>query len=154
MTNKISTGVSLYVFAWLVFANFDFDGSDTVVAYQLRPTSLSQKHFPKMIALSPTTYRISGQIVVGQTGRFEPMKYTDCAVIDIDNWTCAYDDKSGKFGFRGGDYYTESLDRTIIIGSNIQSVSRFGYVWNNVKWNMAEDSWIQKATVLITPFFL
>lgn len=140
MTNKISTSVVLYVIAWLVFANFNFDGSDTAVAYQLTPTSSSQKHFPKMRSLSPTTYRISGQIVVGQIGNFEPKRYTDCAVIDIDNWTYEYDDKSGKFGFRDGDYYEESRDRTSIIGGDRQSVSRFGYVWKKVKWNGAEDS--------------
>lgn len=151
MQDKIFAGVFFYVIAWLIFANFDFDGSDTIVAYQLQPTALSTKNLPKMTTLSPITYRISGQTVVSQIGDFEPMRYTDCAVIDIENWTCTYGDKSGKFGFRGGDYYRESPS---IIGGKSQSVSRFGYVWNHVEWNLSSDSWLQKATVLFIPFFV
>lgn len=151
MQDGISAGVFFYVIAWLVFANFDFNGGDTIVAYQLQPTVLSEGHFPEMITRSPITYRISGQTVVSQIGDFEPMRYADCAVIDSENWTCTYDDKSGKFGFLGGDYYRKPPST---IGGKSQSVSRFGYVWNRVKWNLASESWIQKATVLFIPFFV
>ncbi|OEJ69629.1 hypothetical protein [Magnetovibrio blakemorei] len=157
MKDKLFTGLILYGIAWLVFANFNIGnfklfGSDTIVAYQLMPTLVHKKNFPSMLTASPITYRISDQIVVGQIGNFEPTKYTNCAVVDDENWTCTYDDKSGKFGFRDGDYYTEVLKGTNI-SHDWQSVSRFGYVWNLVEWSLADDSWLQNAIVLIIPFF-
>lgn len=42
-----------------------------------------------------------------------PTKYNDCAIASLHHWTCRYDDRSGEFGFRDGQYYQEaSVART------------------------------------------
>ena len=145
--------IYLYVGTWLLFAFFDFSSWNTVVAYQLRPVA-APAGYPDMIDVGPKKYRIDGQVVVKQVGDFEPSRYNDCAVINDDNWTCTYDDNSGKFGFRGGDYFTEALIESSIIRDDYVSVSRFGYVMNRVEWMWVSESWLDKATVLLVPFFV
>jgi hypothetical protein len=142
----------MYVIAWFVFATYDFRGSDTIVDYNLYPVSDPQKGFPKMLSGGATIYRISGQMIVSQISGDEPTRYSDCAVIDIDNWVCTYDDKSGKFGFRDGAAYTEP--DTSIFGGKIKRVSRFQWVWNKAEWWLAEEGWMNKATILFLPFFV
>lgn len=154
MEKKLSTAVFLYVVAWLVFANFDFDGSDTITAYQLQPARYNPGKVPDKISVTPTRYRINEQWVVSQTADYEPKRYTNCAVIDTENWTCTYDDKSGKFGFRGGEYFTVNLQPGRSIDENWEAVSRFTYVMNYVEWNWASDSWLQKSMVLLVPFLV
>ena len=155
---KFSTIIFLYVVAWFVFAIFDFDGSDTIVAYNLSPTLETSNNVPKMLSLTPTTYHISGQSVVLQDDLFEPRLYTDCAVIDAQNWVCTYDDKSGKFGFQDGRNYRTSLTGETFGTENWQAVSRFGYILNKVKWYLAAlhdprgGHWTNVFSILFLPF--
>ena len=44
----------------------------------------------------------------------EPMKFTNCAVANSQNWKCTYDDGSGSFGFREGIYWQSSPYEKII----------------------------------------
>ncbi len=54
---------------------------------------------------STVKYRIllDQQIVVGES--FFPQKFTNCGIVDVNNWTCQYDDLSGRFGFTDGNYF-------------------------------------------------
>jgi hypothetical protein len=151
---KFFTAAIIYIIAWFVFATFDFRGSDTIVAYTLHPTYGKPKGLPEMIYSTPTVYRISGQIVVGQISEFEPSRYSDCAVIDTENWTCTYSDKSAKFGFSNGDYYNKTLKPFSSSLIKRTPVSRFAWIWNRVEWNFASKDWLQKSLNLFLPFFI
>ncbi|MEK7473583.1 MAG: hypothetical protein AAB668_02570 [Patescibacteria group bacterium] len=35
----------------------------------------------------------------------ETIKYTKCAIVDIRQWSCEFDDESGQFGFSSGEYF-------------------------------------------------
>lgn len=60
--------------------------------------------------LNRTTYKVDkkNQEVVSWMPNFEDIilidKYKKCVVIDVKNWTCEYDDNSGKFGFNKGNF--------------------------------------------------
>jgi hypothetical protein len=141
----------LYVVTWFVFAVFDFKGSDTIVAYSLRPVSPPIQNKPKMITQNPIVYRISGQNVVSQIGGFEPERHSDCAVVDTENWVCTWSYGSGKFGFRNGEYYTKSLKTGVLGADKRQIVPRFRWIMNDVRWQNAESGW-QPFLILFTPF--
>lgn len=64
-------------------------------------------------AANRTTYKVDTkrQDVISWMPGFsvEIEKYTDCAVLGREDWTCTYDDKSGEFGFIEGKYFTKNL---------------------------------------------
>lgn len=35
----------------------------------------------------------------------ETKKYTKCAIVDVGQWSCEFDDESGQFGFSSGKYF-------------------------------------------------
>jgi len=150
---KITPFVVLYVVAWFVFAIFDFNGlSDTIVGYELRPTIQPAPGFPKMMPSAKNKFRVSGQIVVRQIGDFDPTTYKDCSVYDKKNWACTYSDQSGQFGFHDGVYFSRALNPMSKEFQGYVGVSRFRYVWINVKWILASKSLLDKVMVLFVPF--
>ncbi len=64
--------------------------------------------------LNKTTYKVDTekQHVISWLPGYEKIalieQYTKCVVLDVKNWTCTYDDGSGKFGFNNGNYVEES----------------------------------------------
>ncbi|MEQ9487631.1 MAG: hypothetical protein RIM72_01420 [Alphaproteobacteria bacterium] len=140
----------LYSLAWLIAANFDFVGSDSIVAYEIYSVESPEQGWPNEITLTPTLYRIIGQSVVAQVGTFPPTRHNECAVIDMENWECKYSDGSGIFGFSDGDYYQSDAG----VFDDLRTISRFEYIVNNCKWSLAAKDWMQKAVVLFAPFLL
>jgi hypothetical protein len=58
----------------------------------------------KWLPLNPTKYSRQGNSIVSLTvGMTE--RYDDCAISDMDNWSCSYGDGSGSFGFMNGGFY-------------------------------------------------
>lgn len=60
-------------------------------------------------ALGQTTYRvdhIKQEVISWMPGAsLETNRYTKCAILNINQWSCRYDDESGTFGFSEGKYY-------------------------------------------------
>ncbi len=60
-------------------------------------------------ALSQTTYRVDytkQEVISWMPGTgLETNRYTKCAILNINQWSCRYDDESGTFGFSEGRYY-------------------------------------------------
>jgi len=59
--------------------------------------------------LNETVYKVSAdrQEVIGHMPGLLVDRYTDCAVVDRKDWSCTYDDKSGRFGFNEGRFWDD-----------------------------------------------
>tara|TARA_R110002167_G_scaffold365406_1_gene589932 strand:+ start:6388 stop:6840 length:453 start_codon:yes stop_codon:yes gene_type:complete len=149
--NKFIGAIVLYAALWLIFAVFGTSpfSFNTIVDYRLMPSPLSTGDQPENIRGGITKYRIDGQIVIAQINDFPPVSYKDCSVMDIENWNCRYEDGSGQFGLKDGDYYAIPH-----FGPERFSVSRFRYVMNHVHWLWIEEDPLVKATILFIPFFI
>jgi len=52
--------------------------------------------------------------------------YSNCVILDTDNWSCKYDNGSGSFGFRKGTHFEEPGNRMRI------HVSRFRWYYTRL----------------------
>ena len=55
------------------------------------------------LPLNPATYRIGNNTVVSETAGILD-KYKNCTVTSTDNWEYQYNDGSGSFGVRNGEF--------------------------------------------------
>ena len=87
-----------------------------------------------MMTLNPTVYRPSSarQEVVSWMPGFQSVdRYTNCAVVDRENWQCTYDDNSGTIGFTGGKFWHDDEEMK---KDGWEHVSRYRYLmiyWKN-----------------------
>ncbi len=56
----------------------------------------------------------------------KPKMYSNCVILDADDWRCTYDDGSGSFGFRKGTHFEEPGSQTRIY------VSRFRWWYRHL----------------------
>jgi hypothetical protein len=47
-------------------------------------------------------------------------RYENCVVLDRKNWTCEFNDESGKFGFNSGNFVDNYSDSDIIYVTKAQ----------------------------------
>lgn len=63
--------------------------------------------------LNRTTYRVDKekQQVLSWMPSVDPetKRYSKCAILSVSQWSCTYDDDSGKFGFSDGKYFQEPV---------------------------------------------
>lgn len=137
--------VWLFPVVWLIAATMSFDGSNTVTVYSLRNIGDNGDGRPTQIDFSPTIFAVRNDVVVRSGGSFIS-KYDQCAILNVENWTCEYSDGSGSFGFKNGDYwhFPHSEDT--------KYVSRFNYVLNKCQWFIFEGDIISLLLCLFVPF--
>jgi len=96
----------------------------------------------KWLPLNPTTYKpsVARQEVINSTlGSYETL--TKCSIVNRRNWTCKYNDESGEFGFKNGQFWEISLGENIYgvesASDNlfeIKHVPKYLYRLEEMKW--------------------
>jgi hypothetical protein len=132
--------IALFLFAvvWLLFANFEFQGSDKITDYSAMPTRTLSDHLPLLMPLNPTVYRIGDNQVVSNTMGYSE-RYKDCTIFDKKNWVCASGEDSATFGFRLGVYFMRGrVNETSDFFKDTKSISRFSYILLGCRWDFSE----------------
>ena len=116
---------------WGVMATFSFDDEDVYTSY---PVKIQENDIP--LPLNISKYRVSKDGVVFSSMPGIPSgidTYKNCTVFDAKNWDCRYEDGSGEFGVKNGDYWS--------IPKDLEYVSRFEYIILDCRW-WAKSGWL------------
>ena len=107
VVNLLSLPV-LLGFVLLVLSPFIFDWgflNGEITEYSIISCSECEK---EKMALGKRTFKPSiSQQKVAEMGITPIEVYSNCMVLDRENWDCAYNDGSGKFGFSEGNYWCD-----------------------------------------------
>lgn len=105
----------------------------TVTVYSLKKVDPTQSYGHQWLPLNPATYRIGTDIVVSEIAGFL-RKHKNCKILSDDDWECRYEDNSGSFGFRNGQYWE------LPISENKNIVSRWEYNMVRCEWAIDDES--------------
>jgi hypothetical protein len=101
--------------------------SETVTEYSVQKVNAKDNYGHEWLPLNPTTYRIGNNTVVSETAGILH-KYKNCIVMSTDNWECQYDDGSGSFGVRNGEFWRTPEWPDIRVVSRLE-YNRIRYEW-------------------------
>ena len=105
---------------------------DTVTVYKVQKVNPADSKGHEWLPLNPTTYRVGETIVVSETIGILS-KYTDCAILSVDDWECAYSDGSGSMGIQNGEYWRQPERE------GFRVVSRLEYHLIECEWDFGYD---------------
>ncbi len=98
----------------VVFVGAGCSSNNTITAYPVlceKEKFTSQGECGRGTPLNRTTYQIDKtkqEVFSWMPGLgLETNRYTKCAVLSVNQWSCKYDDGSGTFGFSEGKYFNE-----------------------------------------------
>lgn len=98
--NRIKT---VTINALLIFL-IGCDDSQTAKIYPLKKVESTDSGHD-WLPLNPTIYRLTGSKIISKTGGLFN-EYTNCKIMSIDDWECAYSSTSkDTFGFNGGNFW-------------------------------------------------
>lgn len=88
-----------------------------------------------LFAMGTTVYRIfpDAQTVVGQIDGYDPVRFSNCAVRNTENWKCAFADGSAELGFRSGTFFQSNAEGTVTF-ENMYYASR--WEWLSVQYGL------------------
>ena len=103
---------------------------ETITVYELEKSD-PHGYGHEWLPLHPTTYRVGNDKVISETAGMLS-EFGDCIIMTTENWECRYDDGSGVFGFRKGEYWENDPwpDRRV--------VSRFYYNRVRCHWAISD----------------
>jgi len=140
MLKKLSILVFITIFILIIyFFDFGFVKGE-ITAYPLhcdKDKYINYQCIEKWLPLNPTSYKpnVSNQQVFSWTRATSFIeKYTKCPVLNRRNWTCKYDDGSGEFGFKNGQYWNYSRDDNLYHSHEFKYVPKFFYRLEEIKW--------------------
>lgn len=90
----------------------------------------------KWLPLNPTTYKpiVNKQQVLYWT-LSDIQTLSKCSVVDRKNWTCRYNDESAEFGFKNGQFWEVSLEKSVSDELfEFKYVPKFIYRLEEMKW--------------------
>jgi ABC-type oligopeptide transport system substrate-binding subunit len=105
----------------------------TINKYSLRKVDPKQSYGHEWLTLNPTTYRIETDFVVSETVGIL-IKHNNCTILSKDDWECRYNDYSGSFGFRNGQFWELPLSE------ETKTVSRWRYNVVRCEWAIDDES--------------
>lgn len=121
ITGTIILILAIYVIDW-GFLKFEISHYPVLCSVELESGDCKGEKTP----LNRSIYRVSRwrqDVTYWYPGTNFPIeRLTDCAIKNRKNWSCQFDDKSGRIGFSGGNFYTT------IASNGIYSVSHIEYL--------------------------
>lgn len=130
MKHLVGLAVVIGFFIWMI------NDDDTLTVYPITKTTKSRGDEPEWLTGNPTVYKIEGNLIIRKSALFID-RYENCAIFSIDNWSCTYQDNSGSFGVKDGEYW-DYWERPLDIGMDTEYVSRFRYNIEGCKWDFYE----------------
>lgn len=124
----------------LYFSDFGFlKGQITEYPLACAPEDyVDYKCTKKWLPLNTTSFKPNKskqEVISGMNGFPGLETYKKCSVLNRRNWTCIYDDESGEFGFKGGDYYSISLTPSVLEDMDVyRYVPKYIYKLEELKW--------------------
>lgn len=103
---------------------------DTTTAYSLFPNDTRENGEPAWSPGAQTIYKIRNDNIVMKLGS-TVSSYDSCTIFSIDDWLCGFEDGSGTFGMRDGEYF---VDPPVEYDDRI-FVSWFRHAVEGCKWD-------------------
>ena len=103
-----------------------------ITEYSLKKVDPESNYGHDWLPLNPTTYRIGNNSVTSEIAGILN-KYDNCITMSVENWECEYNDGSGNFGFRNGEFWEQPE------WSDVKVVSRLEYNRVRCEWGYEDE---------------
>ena len=142
-------GFIVFVIVWLGHAAWDISADKSIRSYVVYPAKSINKGFPHIIPVgnvASATYEVTEAGVIERpAGQQEPVVYRDCQIKDLKNWFCQHASGARTVGFKGGIFFQSP-------SAELAGVTRLQFMILVARWQLASDSWSQKAMSMVVPF--